>query len=1271
MKNFGTVIDNFDAVTKQYVDNKVPTDEHIKGIKVDNATLADTAKKVQNAFTYKAHNKAKGTTVPITYDGSEAARLDFSADDFAYDYNLVNDITVKLAEDVKTSLGKADTALQSAPVTSVNGKTGDVTLGAGDVGALPSSTKFVSSVNGQSGAVTGLATTSEVNAKYTKPSDGIPKSDLASSVQTSLGKADTALQSAPVTSVNGKTGDVTGLATKDEVNAKQNALTETQLAAVDSGITEAKRTKYDGYEEIINQKANSADLATVATSGNYNDLLNKPTIPTDYVPNTRKVNNKALSSDITLGASDVGALPTAGGTVTGNLTVGGNLTVNGTTTTVDSTTLQVKDKLIEVAHGNTEKLTSPAGIVAPKYDGTNSGALVFNGDGIASVGDVVLDASGNIDVTQSNLQPLATRTGLVNDNLVKYDGTNQTLVDTGKKISDFATVAQVNAKYTKPESGIPKSDLAIGVQASLDKADNAVQSFEAEATIDDTTGTPTVEVVKSGESTAPTYTFNFKHLKGTDGQQGEAGLVYLGISTSEITATTYDNSPISDFSRTPKIGETYIMFSNKNQYALMQVVAVRDGRVESIVYNHAKLYIVSTKGQDGVSVTNAIAGTSTVADGKTTTPITFSLSDGTTKEINVEAQNGTDGAQGIGVKSITSGTPTVVNDKTNTPITITLTDNTTVDLVVSAENGKDGTSATVDIVQSIGQSTTAVMSQKAVTDELNKKANTSDIPTKYVVSVNGESGEVKNIAKTNSANTFTGDQTVTGNGSVSGNFTVGGNLTVNGTTTTVDSTTLQVKDKLIEVAHGNTTTLTTPAGLVAPKYDGTNSGALVFDSTGTAYVGDVTLKDGNIDVANSGLQPLATRTGLVGGNLVQYDSSAQTLKDSGKKISDLALKTDISGKLSKTENTGVNVLGTTKATTTLGGNQLVAPNGIIFAGTAANAGLVTRGICGVSTPDSNGACSKENLYINYDGNNDFNAGRQVVLNAGAVGNHLGSNMYQYAVPRGDIVKAWVESKGYATTSQVEARYEKPTNGIPKTDLESAVQTSLGKADSALQAKDISGKANLAGGNTFSGVQTINAPTDVSGSEQTTMKVKTSNGGAIIFGKQGANSGTMIRLDQADGTCRLRFRSSATAGAMVWEQPEQGAHLYVDLGKDGSDKHRVTFPSSAGTLALTSQIPTVNNGTLTIQKNGTNVATFSANQSTNSTANITVPVKVSELTNDSGYTTNKGTVTQVKINGATKSPDSAGLVDLGTGFAKTADLPIKSASLSGTTLYLTL
>ena len=40
-----------------------------------------------------------------------------------------------------------------------------------------------------------------------------------------------------------------------------------------------------------------------------------------------------------------------------------------------------------------------------------------------------------------------------------------------------------------------------------------------------------------------------------------------------------------------------------------------------------------------------------------------------------------------------------------------------------------------------------------------------------------------------------------------------------------------------------------------------------------------------------------------------------------------------------------------------------------------------------------------------------------------------------------------------------AKYDKPSGGIPSTDMTEAVQTSLGKADSALQASDIAGKAD--------------------------------------------------------------------------------------------------------------------------------------------------------------------------------------------------------------------
>lgn len=52
---------------------------------------------------------------------------------------------------------------------------------------------------------------------------------------------------------------------------------------------------------------------------------------------------------------------------------------------------------------------------------------------------------------------------------------------------------------------------------------------------------------------------------------------------------------------------------------------------------------------------------------------------------------------------------------------------------------------------------------------------------------------------------------------------------------------------------------------------------------------------------------------------------------------------------------------------------------------------------------------------------------------------------------------------------------------------------------------------------------------------------------------------------------------------------------------------------------------IGKGTLTIQKNGANVATFGANQSENATANISVPTKTSDLTNDSGFLTKNNIV----------------------------------------------
>lgn len=61
----------------------------------------------------------------------------------------------------------------------------------------------------------------------------------------------------------------------------------------------------------------------------------------------------------------------------------------------------------------------------------------------------------------------------------------------------------------------------------------------------------------------------------------------------------------------------------------------------------------------------------------------------------------------------------------------------------------------------------------------------------------------------------------------------------------------------------------------------------------------------------------------------------------------------------------------------------------------------------------------------------------------------------------------------------------------------------------------------------------------------------------------------------------------------------------------------TLPSKTGTLAQTSDI---GNATLTIQRNGTNVDTFTANASANKTINIAVPTTVLELSDSANYAT---------------------------------------------------
>lgn len=367
-------------------------------------------------------------------------------------------------------------------------------------------------------------------------------------------------------------------------------------------VKEAKKTT-GAISVVGNDSTNAEKSITFDGSADKEVTFNNGDFVTTLTGSNLQVAiaDKGYATKTYVDTQDGKKLDKAGGTITGNLsvnggvTVGGNLTVNGTTTTIDSTTLQVKDKLIEVAKDNTTKLTSPAGLVVPKYDGTNSGALVFNGDGMAQVGKVVLDAAGNIDTTKSGLQTLATRTNLVGGNLVQYDSTNKTLVDSGKKVGDFALKTDIPTIPTNYVTTDTKQDIT-GEKAFKNTnglSTNRVNNLSGNA-VYDFDGTN----VRLGSVSTPT------HIRGSEAHpkyempSGTAGAtVKKDIALVEdIKTTKVDNAAHADNATVAyMVGENLRILAHYPQgYATYQDCVSYDGAVGRDLYFNEKDFIFTT-----------------------------------------------------------------------------------------------------------------------------------------------------------------------------------------------------------------------------------------------------------------------------------------------------------------------------------------------------------------------------------------------------------------------------------------------------------------------------------------------------------------------------------------------------------------------------------------------------------------------------------------------------------------------------------------------------
>lgn len=185
--------------------------------------------------------------------------------------------------------------------------------------------------------------------------------------------------------------------------------------------------------------------------------------------------------------------------------VDGNLAMFDNGNPVDSGVS--KNNLVKGARiGSADPLPVDQGIIViPESSTVNDGKLsikvgsnspvVFTANE-ADDKSVTIDKSGiglgNVDNTSDADKPISTSTqaaldkkadkvsGATNGHLAGLNASGN-LTDSGKSASDFATSAQgakADTAYQKPAGGIPKADLDSGVQASLGKADTALQEHQ-------------------------------------------------------------------------------------------------------------------------------------------------------------------------------------------------------------------------------------------------------------------------------------------------------------------------------------------------------------------------------------------------------------------------------------------------------------------------------------------------------------------------------------------------------------------------------------------------------------------------------------------------------------------------------------------------------------------------------------------------------------------------------------------------------------------------
>ena len=660
------------------------------------------------------------------------------------------------------------------------------------------------------------------------------------------------------------------------------------------------------------------------------------------------LSSKTANTDLTLTGAGTGKVYINDNLeTTGNIVVGGNLTVSGTTTTVNSETISLADNLIDL---NSNFTTG-----SPSED---AGIRVMRGDSNA----VQIRWTEANDVWQftndgTNYLSFASLTGtetLTNKTIAAGSNTITGLTNTNLS----GTAAISNANLANSSVTVGSTAIALGASATTIAGLTSVTSTTFVGAL---TGNATTSSSTSGNAASVT-----NGVYTTD----------TGTVTNTMLAGSIANAKLVNSSTT--VGTTAIALGASST-TLAGLTSVTSTTFVGALTGNASTATTAA----ALTTARTINGVSFDGSANITVTATNALTIGT--GLSGSSYNGS-GAVTVAIDSTVAtltGSQTLTNKTLTAPSisALAITDSSIVFEGATADAHETTLTVvdpTADRVITFPDATTTVVGTDATQTLTNKTINGSNNTITNVSLTSGVTGTlpVANGGSGSASSTGTGsnvlsaDPTFTGTVNVaalssSGNITVGGDLTVNGTTTTVNSTTVTVDDKNLELGSvASPTDVTANGGGVTLK--GATDKTWNWLSATSAWTSSehIALAAGkNIYVSGSSSGTTTIAALANAGGTVYLPASTDTLV--GRATTDTLTNKSISG-ATNTLSAIANASLTNSSVTVTAGTGMSGGGAVSLGGTVTltNAG-VTSNVAGtgISVSGATGAVTVTNTGV--------------------------------------------------------------------------------------------------------------------------------------------------------------------------------------------------------------------------------------------------------------------------------------------------------------------